>query len=191
MKKIGIEYKGLVVDLLCKSFKDNLSVNFIVNKSGDKAKRLQHLMDYSFEVCNTFGDVFLSDDDKACALVLYPEQKRFTFKSLLLDIKLILQVVGISNIFNVTNREKAIKSNYPDAPFYYLWFIGVSMEDQGKGIGSNLLSEIIKDADQKGKPVYLETSTVKNIAWYQKFGFSIYNKLEFGYTLFLFKRIIS
>lgn len=191
MKKVGVRHKSLVVDLLCKSFKDNLSVNFILNKSGDKAKRLQHLMDYSFEVCNTFGDVFLSDDDKACALVLYPEQKRITFKSQLLDIKLIFQVIGIDNIFNVTNREKAIKSNYPNEQVYYLWFIGVSMETQGKGIGSNLLSEIIKDADQKGRPIYLETSTVANLSWYQKFGFSIYNKLEFGYTLFLFNRIIS
>lgn len=191
MKKAGIEHKSLVVELLCKSFNDNLSVNFILKKSGDKAKKLQNLMDYSFEVCNAFGDVFLSDDDKACALVLYPEQKRNTIKSMWLDVKLILHVVGVANIFKVTNREKAIKNNYPEGPFYYLWFIGVSTQDQRKGIGSNLLKEIIMDADQKGKSIYLETSMPGNLAWYQKFGFSVYNQLEFGYTLYLFNRIIS
>lgn len=190
MKKADIGHQRLVVDLLCQSFRDNLSVNYILNKSGDKTKRLKNLMDYSFKVCHAFGDVFLSDDHKACALVLYPEQKTSTLKSILLDINFILRVAGLRNIFKIMNREKAIKSNYPDHPIYYLWFIGVSIEDQHKGIGSGLLREIIADADQKGRPVYLETSTVKNLPWYQKFGFSVYNKLEFGYTLFLFKRSI-
>lgn len=55
-------------------------------------------MDYSFEVCFTFGDVFLSDDKKSCALVLYPDKKKTTFKSILLDAKLILSCVGLKNI---------------------------------------------------------------------------------------------
>lgn len=188
MKRAGIGDKNLIVDILCESFRDNLSVNYILNQSGDKTKRLKNLMDYSFEVCHAFGDVFLSDDHKACALVLYPDQKRTTLKSIFLDINLIMRTLGMGNISKAMNREKIIKSNYPGQPFYYLWFIGVSVHDQHKGIGSKLLEELIEDANQKGRPVYLETSTEKNLSWYQKFGFSNYNKLDFGYTLFLFNK---
>ncbi|SHG97663.1 GNAT family N-acetyltransferase [Pedobacter caeni] len=188
MKRAGIGDKNLIVDILCESFRNNLSVNYILNQSGDKTKRLKNLMDYSFEVCHAFGEVFLSDDHKACALVLYPDQKRTTLKSIFLDVKLIVGTLGIRNIFKAMSREKVIKSNYPNQPFYYLWFIGVSVPDQHKGIGSKLLEELMEDANQKGRSVYLETSTEKNLSWYKKFGFSNYNKLDFGYTLFLFKK---
>lgn len=54
----------------------NQSINYIILQDGRRAARMQALMQYSFDVCYLFGDVFLSDDRKACALVLYPEKRR-------------------------------------------------------------------------------------------------------------------
>ncbi|WP_369127520.1 GNAT family N-acetyltransferase [Terrimonas pollutisoli] len=71
---------------------------------------------------------------------------------------------------------------------YYLWFIGVDPAFQGKGTGSQLMREIIADSKSASRVLCLETSTVKNIPWYQQFGFVIYNELNFGYTLFFLKR---
>jgi ribosomal protein S18 acetylase RimI-like enzyme len=71
---------------------------------------------------------------------------------------------------------------------YYLWFIGVDRNEQNKEIGSALIKEVIEDAHFKQKPVYLETSTLKNIPWYEKFGFQIYNELDLGYSLFFLKK---
>ena len=80
--------KQLIVDILTKSFQSNQSVNYIAKQDSKRTERISSLMDYSFEVCHSFGDVFLSDDKKACALVLYPDKKKTTFKSILLDVKL-------------------------------------------------------------------------------------------------------
>lgn len=88
-----------------------------------------------------FGDVFLSDDNKACALILYPDTKKFTVKSALLDVKLIFQAIGISNISKTIKREKLIKQIQPETQMSYLWFIGVHPDAQGNGIGSLLLEE--------------------------------------------------
>ena len=71
---------------------------------------------------------------------------------------------------------------------YYLWFIGVDPKEQNKGTGSALLNEVIKMGRVKQRPVCLETSTLKNIPWYEKFGFTIYNKLHFGYEPFCLKK---
>ena len=97
---IKAEYhdKSLVVDILTKSFDTNQSVNYIVKQDEKRIHRIGALMDYSFEVCYMFGDVFLSDEKKACALVLYPDKKKTTLKSMLLDARLILSCVGIRNI---------------------------------------------------------------------------------------------
>lgn len=187
MQKVKTE-KKVVIDILANSFKSNQSVNYLIPQLPDKQRRIQALMDYSFEMCNLFGKVYLSDDNKACALISFPEQKKTTIKSLLAEIKLIFKSIGFGNINKAIQREKTISKHYPKEGIYYLWFIGVSPEFQGKGIGEKLMREILADADQMQRAVYLETSTLKNIPWYQKFGFEVYGEQDFGYKLFLLRR---
>ena len=180
--------KDLVVNILTSAFLENKSVNYIVRQDKFIRKRIEALMAYSFDCCTLFGEIYLSEDRNACALVSFPDRKKTSLKSFLLDIKLILKSNGISNIPKVLEREKLISKNYPDSGIYYLWFIGVAPENQNMGLGKKLLAEIIEDAHQMNRPVYLETSTEKNVPWYQNAGFEIYNKLDFGYILFLLKR---
>lgn len=188
MKKAQYNNKSLVIDILTKSFDTNQSVNYIVKQDAKRIKRISALMDYSFEVCFLFGDVFLSDDKKACALVTYPDKKKTSLKSILLDIKLILSAVGLKNIKKTLAREAMINKIQPKELKYYLWFIGVNPEYQNEGIGSILLNEIIEDSEQKKRPIYLETSTLNNLPWYKKFGFQIYHELDLSYKLFFLKR---
>jgi len=70
-------------------------------------------------------------------------------------------------------RESKIKELQPKKLMYYLWFIGVDSDKQNKGIGSSLIKEVIEEVHFQQRPVYLETSTLKNIPWYKKFGFKI------------------
>ena len=135
-----------------------------------------------------FGEVFLSDDRLACALVLFPDRKKTTLKSVLLDMKLAAFCVGLSNIKKALDRESQIKKIHPRAPICHLWFVGVMPTAQKKGIGSVLLNDIIKENASLHRPIYLETSTSKNIPWYEKFGFTIYYELDFGYRLFCLRK---
>lgn len=184
MKNASFKDKKLVVDILTQSFEANKSVNYIVKQDSRRRKRIKALMKYSFHVCYLFGDVFLSDDHKACALVLYPEKKKTTLKSLWLDAKLAITCVGLNNIKKTLEHTARIKNTQPQKSMYYIWFIGVNPIYQNKGIGSKLLSEIITDSQSKNRSVYLETSTYKNISWYEKFDFHIYHELDMGYNLF-------
>ena len=188
MIKATYSDKPTVIDILCDAFDTNKSVNYVVKQDKNRRKRIKNLMDYSFEVCYLFGEVLLSDDKKACALVLFPDKKKTTFKSILLDAKLATSCIGITRISKVMNRDAKIKSFYPKEPVYYLWFIGVDPEFKRKGIGSALLSDIIRESKIMERPIYLETSMPENIIFYKKFGFKVYNELDFGHTLFLVKR---
>lgn len=180
--------KGLIVNILAQSFEGNKSVDYIVKQDRKRPERLRKLMEYSFDVCYLFGDVFLSDDKKGCALIVMPDKKKTTFKAILLDVKLVLSVIGLSNVKKAMSRESKINKLHPKEPFYYLWFIGVDPAEQNRGIGTALLNDIIIEAKKKQRPIYLETSTLKNIPWYEKFGFFIYGKLDFGYELFCMKK---
>jgi ribosomal protein S18 acetylase RimI-like enzyme len=187
MIKAGRKDKPLIIDILSDSFDENQSVNYIVTQDEHRKVRIRALMDYSFETCYRFGAVYLSNDKAACALVLYPDQKRFSLATLWLDIKLVFKTIGLFRASKAMSRESAIKSNYPQEPIYYLWFLGVLGHRQHEGVGTQLLKEVVRDSQTQKRAVYLETSTLKNIPWYQKNGFEIYNELDFGYKLYMLK----
>jgi len=65
-----------------------------------------------------FGDVFLSEDKAGCALILLPDKKKTTLKSISLDIKLILTCMGLSNAKKAMDREAKIKKLHPDGLMY-------------------------------------------------------------------------
>ncbi|WP_118194287.1 GNAT family N-acetyltransferase [Albibacterium indicum] len=188
MKKADYDDKALILDILTESFKNNRSVNYIASSSGNNEDKVRALMDYSFEVCRRFGDVYLSDDREAVALVLYPDRKKTNLSMIMLDVKLVLNCIGIANIGKALKRESSIKKLQPQVPMYYLWFIGVHPDKQGRGIGSQLMNELILESQKMKRPVYLETSTLTNIPWYKKFGFDIYNELNLSYNLYFLNR---
>jgi hypothetical protein len=188
MTKATRQDKHLVIEILFKAFNNNQSVNYIIQQDQKRQQRIRSLMNYSFELCYLFGDVFLSNDKKACTLILYPDKKKVTLKTLLLDLQLILTAVGTRNIRKAMVRESMINSIHPKGLKSYLWFIGVHPSHQQQGIGSILLMDIIKHSEQESRSVYLETSTLMNLPWYQNFGFTVYHQAELGYQLFFLKR---
>lgn len=191
MIRAGHNDRTLVADILTKSFDANQSVNYLVKQDAKRVERVRALMEYSFDVCRKFGEVYLSEDKKACALILYPDQKRTSLQSIGLDVKLILRSIGITNISKALQREAKIKKIQPKQAMTYLWFIGVYPEYQNLGLGTNLLKNIIEESRQKNRPLFLETSTLKNIPWYTKFGFKVYSELDLSYKLFFLKKDIA
>lgn len=189
MIRAGIEDKNRIVDILSNAFDDNKSVNYIIPQDAKRKERIRRLMAYSFDVCYLWGDVFLSADKKACALILFPDKKRPSLQSILLDIKFATSVIGLQNIKKAMNREASISKIHPEGLLYYLWFIGVERSAQGTGIGSKLLTEIIEEGLEQKRIVCLETSTIKNLPWYEKHGFKTYRELDFGYRLYCMKRV--
>jgi ribosomal protein S18 acetylase RimI-like enzyme len=181
--------KALVIDILMNSFFDNCSVNYIIKQDRRKSLRIKYLMEYSFDLCYFFGEIYLSADRKACALILFPEKKKNKIKSVFLDIKFIVRSLDLSHLKKALARDCKIKKLQPGGMQFYLWFIGVLPKEQGKGIGSNLLDEVIKKGVEKGRQILLETSRIDNVEWYQKFGFELYNELDLGYQLYFMKKV--
>src|SRR5690606_694712 len=146
----------------------------VVGNSDGQLKRIRALMEYSVEICFRFGNVYLDEDRAACALILYPHRKRTTFQSVALDAQLAFRAIGLRRIRRVLRREAQIKKIRPGEDMAYLWFIGVDPARQRAGIGSALLRKVIDVTSRDGLPVYLETSVMENLPWYQRLGFTIY-----------------
>ena len=173
-----------VIDILSKAFDQNSSVNYIIRQDPKRTARVRALMAYSFDVCSRYGAVYLSPERKGCLLLLYPEKKKST---LLLDMKLILQAIGIKGISKAMRREAVIKkAQVSERNCCYLWYIAVDPEVAGKGIGTAMMKDLIELAADK--PILLETSVVRNLSCYKQFGFIVYNTIYLGYKLHFMRR---
>lgn len=66
-----------------------------------------------------------------------------------------------------------IEKVHPRAPHYYLPFIGVELEQQGRGIGTRLMVPVLERCDLEGVGAYLEASTEANKRLYLRLGFEV------------------
>src|SRR5688572_17765762 len=98
MIKATASDKPLMLDILCASFDDNKSVNAVVRQDRHRLQRIRGLMDYSYKYCNAFGEVWLSDNRQACAMLMFPDQKCINIQTLGWDLKLAINVIGFTQI---------------------------------------------------------------------------------------------
>ena len=67
---------------------------------------------------------------------------------------------------------------HPKEAHYYLEYLGVEPEQHGKAVGSTILRHLINKADEKHVGCYLENANLRNVPFYQRFGFQIVSEKE-------------
>jgi ribosomal protein S18 acetylase RimI-like enzyme len=73
-----------------------------------------------------------------------------------------------------------VETHHPAEPHWYLPFIGVDPAHQGKGVGSALLQRGLARADADRLPAYLEASSPRNRALYERHGFVVIGEIQTG-----------
>ncbi|MEK6326064.1 MAG: GNAT family N-acetyltransferase [Actinomycetota bacterium] len=67
-----------------------------------------------------------------------------------------------------------MERRHPRKPaHWYLAIMGVAPECQGRGMGSKLMYPALQTLDAQGTPAYLEASSVRSRALYERHGFEV------------------
>lgn len=74
----------------------------------------------------------------------------------------------------------ALEADHPTESHYYLPFIGVDPRWQGRGLGGALLAPILARCDSEQLPAFLEASTARNRALYERHGFTVMEEFRLG-----------
>jgi GNAT superfamily N-acetyltransferase len=73
-----------------------------------------------------------------------------------------------------------LEAKHPREPHYYLPFVGVDPDWQGRGLGSSVLAPVLARCDSERVPAFLEASTPRNRALYERHGFAATEEFRLG-----------
>jgi ribosomal protein S18 acetylase RimI-like enzyme len=86
----------------------------------------------------------------------------------------LLGLTGWSRFVRLLQLREAMDRHHPmDRPHAYLFFLGVTPEAQGHGVGSRLLKAKTDHLDAVRRPAFLETATARNVDFYRRHGFEV------------------
>ncbi len=71
-----------------------------------------------------------------------------------------------------------VRKRHVPSGHWFLEFIGVIPELQGKGYASTLLTPMLARIEREHLPCYLDTEVEKNVAIYQRHGFKVVEDIE-------------
>lgn len=168
------------VQLLSRAFLEDPAIGALLREQ-DAEKRRQRMLPFfrtSLAACKKYGWLlFLQDEHQAiagAALAYRPGQYPLPARAQWTMMSNTVRGAGISGLHRWAWWMVRAARNHPHhPPHYYLELIGIEPERQGQGLGSRLLQEILVAADREKVGCFLETSNLRNLPFYQRFGFQI------------------
>lgn len=77
-----------------------------------------------------------------------------------------------------TAVQAALELRHERGPHWYILAVGVRPEHQGHGLGTALLAPTLARCDREGLPAYLEASSERSVALYERLGFEHVRELR-------------
>lgn len=121
------------------------------------------------------GRVLTTDDFRGAVLELPPGRWDMTVPP--------SAAIGFVRVFGVhlgraSRTQQLFERNHPREPHYYVRTVGVAPDFQGHGLGTALLRATLDRCDRDGMPSYLEASSERSAALYERLGFVHLGKLR-------------
>jgi len=170
--------------VLTDAFVDEDGLNYWLKQGRAKTRARRIFFDAAVrDIVHARRRLDLAEMDGApagAAIWLNPGDKAFDLPPLreLMLTPLLLRVAGFDGIGKATALGRQLTALHPKIPHAHLVFLGVSPAAQGRGVGSAMLKHALAPLDASGTHAYLEASTERNVALYERHGFVVTNELK-------------
>jgi ribosomal protein S18 acetylase RimI-like enzyme len=116
---------------------------------------------------------YLAGDGSAAAMWAAPGKWSFPVSEMAIEAAPQTAALG-RRLQRALRTQLQIESLHPKSPkHWYLGYLGARRANQGQGLGSQLLREVLTKADADGVPAYLESSNERNVPLYERHGFKV------------------
>jgi GNAT superfamily N-acetyltransferase len=140
----------------------------------DESRRLRQLARFfNLELQHVVlprGQVWTATQTAGASLELPPDSWRMPLSAQLVHGPAFLRVFG-SRLPRTMALLTLMERRHVREPHYYIPYVGVAPESQGNGLGTALLTPTLARCDSEGLPAYLEATSERNAALYERLGF--------------------
>lgn len=162
-----------IVRTLALAFQNDPALSWIIPDGERRRARLPELFDVLFKSDLPTGMILKSESGEAASLWRAPGRADTGMLELLRSIVPMLRIFG-AGIGRGVAVSNALDAHHPKGfAYWYLHFVGVRPEFQGKGWGGAIIRDGLARTAADGLPTYLETATPENVPLYQRLGFDI------------------
>ncbi len=168
----GGDHRRSVIDTLSLAFEGDPAMMFLKPDAAARRRMLPRFFSHMRREDLLVGAVETSAGGEVAALWRAPGHHKDEPLGSLRTTLAFLRILGFATSRGMTIGASMAK-HHPQIPHWYLRFLGVRPEAQGKGWGGVALRHGIARAEADGLPIYLETATPNNVGLYQRFGFAI------------------
>lgn len=174
-----------VASVLTDAFVDEAGLNYWLRQGDAKtAVRGRFFNAAVKDVIHRDRELWIAEAESApagAAIWLKPGDHAFAFTPLqqLLTTPLFLSIAGFEGMKRAQELGGALNAHHPKQPHAHLVFLGVAPSAQGRGVGSAILKQTLAPLDVRGVTAYLECTTERNAALYQRHGFEVTGEFEF------------
>lgn len=172
---------------LARAFLHDPMITWLLDEP-DPDVRLRSSIDGFFavaaEACRVRGHAYLLEEDEGGGLALTPSAAAATALWSPPDVPVLTETealalggalaetAGDAAIERIMALGELVDRHHPtDRPHFYLFLLGATV--QGQGAGSAVLQPVLERCDVEGFPAYLESSSARNLSFYERHGFRV------------------
>ncbi len=166
-------------EALALAFADDPAWAHLIPDDAGRAERL--LAFFNAEIANLVPEwrrLWVTADGSGAAIWAPPGRWRVPFSRTLRASAAMTRVFG-ARLPVATWTLLRIERHHPTAPrHWYLHYLGVEPQRQGRGLGGALLAPVLADCDRDQVPAHLEASTERSRMLYERNGFGLTGTLN-------------
>jgi GNAT superfamily N-acetyltransferase len=167
-------------DALARAFHDDPVLGWLMPDEGRRPRRLRKFFELELRHMGfARGTVWTTADRTGACVVMPPGAWQLP------PLVTLAQGPGYMRAFGrrlprATVLQALMELRHPRTPHHYVLIVGVEPELHGRGIGSGLMAPTLTHCDEVGLPAYLEASSERSAALYERLGFRCERELRLG-----------
>jgi GNAT superfamily N-acetyltransferase len=174
VRKASAEDAPRLADALARAFQDDPGWSHLLPDPSDRTRRLRLFFETELSgIALAQGLVWTTEEVVGAAVWAPPEGWRVPITATIRETPPMVRVFGRHLPLALRSRLRMEGRHPRKPPHWYLAFMGVAPEWQGRGLGTALMQPALEILDAAGTPAYLESSTPRSRALYQRNDFEV------------------
>ncbi len=172
---------GEAAAVLGRSFFDDPLMGFLFPDATTRGEDLAVLFELCLAAAMKRGNTFLLPGEKGptgAALWSPPDVEVMSDEEGAAMGPIVGERYGGAGLDRMRAMGEAMAAHHPTDPHFYLWIVGVEPTRQGQGLGEALLGPVLSRCDNDVVPAYLESTSPRNIGFYERLGFAVHSEFH-------------